>query len=589
MSGVAGNLRVHPMTDSTKYIFVTGGVVSSLGKGLTAASLGMLLEGHGLNVAMQKIDPYINVDPGTMSPFQHGEVYVTDDGAETDLDLGHYERFTHSRIGRASNFTTGRVYDTVIRKERRGDYLGKTVQVVPHITDEIKERISAVSGDDIDVAVCEVGGTVGDIEGLPFLEAIRQFALDRGRGNVLFVHLTLLPHLRASGEMKTKPTQHSVGKLREIGILPDMLICRCEQPIEDELRDKLSLFCNVPRHSVIEEQDVETSIYEVPLVLQQQDVDTVIMKSLGLEPTKTLELAHWEAMIDVLRKPRHTTEIAVVGKYIELQDAYKSIYEALTHGGIANGGTVKIRRVATSEIEADGPEACLRGVHGVLVPGGFGERGLEGKVQTTQWARDHRVPFFGICLGMQVASVEFARHVCGLDGANSTEFDPDTDHPVISLLEEQRELTDKGGTMRLGSYPCRLKPGSLAARAYGESLILERHRHRYEFNNRFRRRLAERGMLFSGLSPDESLVEIVEVTDHPWFVATQFHPEFRSKPTSAHPLFREFVAASICYAEGREPTRDASTGQDDSELPPPADPPTPKAVAARERQEGAGI
>ncbi len=540
------------MSQQTKYIFVTGGVVSSLGKGLTAASLALLLERHGLRIAMQKIDPYINVDPGTMSPFQHGEVYVTDDGAETDLDLGHYERYTDARIGRASNFTTGRIYDSVIRKERRGDYLGKTVQVVPHITNEIKDRILAIANEDVDIAVAEVGGTVGDIEGLPFLEAIRQLALEIGRENVLFVHLTLLPYLRASGEMKTKPTQHSVGKLREIGIQPDVLICRCEQAMSDDLRGKLSMFCNVPREAVIEEQDVEHSIYELPMVLREQGVGTVVLKRLGITPPRaTADLSDWESLVATLLEPEETVEIAVVGKYIALQDAYKSIYEALTHGGIANKVEVKVRRVATADVESDGPERHFAGVDAILVPGGFGERGIDGKIAAVRWARENQIPYFGICLGMQVCCIEAARNVLGLEDANSTEFDRATKHPVISLLEEQRGISDKGGTMRLGSYPCCVATGTRSSDAYGERLILERHRHRYEFNNKYRRRLKEKGFTFSGLSPDSTLVEIIELRDHPWFVATQFHPEFRSKPTNAHPLFRAFVAAARVYGHRR--------------------------------------
>ncbi len=540
-----------------KHIFVTGGVVSSLGKGLTSAAVGLLLEARGFKVAMQKFDPYINVDPGTMSPFQHGEVYVTEDGAETDLDLGHYERFTNAILDRDSNFTTGRIYSSVITKERRGDYLGKTVQVVPHITNEIKDAVKlAAAKRPVDIAITEVGGTVGDIESLPFLEALRQFALEAGRGNVLFVHLTLLPYLRASGEMKTKPTQHSVAKLREIGIQPDILICRCEQPMEEEIRRKISLFCNVPTEAVIEEKDVDHSIYEVPHVLRRQGLDGLILKHLGLEP-RGQDLKEWERILEVIRQPRREVEIALVGKYTELTDAYKSIYEALAHAGIANAARVRVRKVPSAEVEGRGAEEKLAGVSGILVPGGFGERGVLGKIQAIRHAREKRIPFFGICLGMQCASIEFARNVLGLERAHSTEFDRQSPHPVICLMEEQEHVTDMGGTMRLGSFPCRVAPGTRTHAAYGAEQVRERHRHRYEFNNRYRAQFEERGFLFPGLSPDGRLVEIVELRDHPFFVAGQFHPEFQSKPVRPHPLFRAFIEAALALTpEKPAPSRD---------------------------------
>ncbi len=527
-----------------KYIFTTGGVVSSLGKGLTSAAIGLLLEARGLKIAMQKLDPYINVDPGTMNPFQHGEVYVTSDGEETDLDLGHYERFTHAVINQHSNYTTGQIYNEVLRKERRGDYLGACIQVVPHITDAIKSCIRRVNGE-VDVVITELGGTVGDIEGLPFLEAIRQMGLDEGRGNTMYIHLTLLPYLRASGEMKTKPTQHSVAKLREIGIQPDVVICRTQMPLSQEHRQKISLFCNVPPRAVIEEKDVEYSIYEVPLILHGERLDDLIVEHLGLDRTREPDLDEWGRMLERIREPDGEVEIGVVGKYIALHDAYKSIYEALAHGGIANRYRVRFRKVSSEDVEARGPDAMLAGVHGLLVPGGFGERGIEGKIEAIRYARERRIPFFGICLGMQCATIECARHVAGLEGAHSTEFQADTPHPVISLLEEQRTITDKGGTMRLGNYLCCVEPDSAAGRAYAEAEIQERHRHRYEFNNRYREALREAGLRTTGIHPALDLVEIVEFADHPWFVGVQFHPEFRSKPTAPHPLFRDFVRASI--------------------------------------------
>jgi len=528
----------------TKYIFVTGGVVSSLGKGLTSAAIGLLLESHGFTVALQKLDPYLNVDPGTMSPYQHGEVYVTDDGTETDLDLGHYERFTRAKLTRDSNYTTGKIYNEVISKERRGDYLGSTVQVIPHITDEIKRCIGKMDDGEADVIISELGGTVGDIEGQPFLEAIRQFGLEKGRENVMFIHLTLLPYLSASGEVKTKPTQHSVGKLREIGILPDILVCRTEKEMEDGHRRKIALFCNVPVDAVIEERDVDHSIYEVPMVLREQKLDSQILSHLQL-PEGSGDLAEWKEMVDTVCNLTKTTEVTVVGKYIELTDAYKSIYEALTHAGIAHNVDVKFRKVSSEAVEKEGVEALLGGSQAILVPGGFGDRGIEGKISAIRYARENSIPFFGICLGMQCACIEFGRNIIGLEGAHSSEFDKDTPHPVIDLMADQNDVTEKGGTMRLGAYPCDLADGTIAKNAYGEDLIHERHRHRYEFNNSYRQQFEDAGGVFSGLSPDGNLVEIFELPDHPWFVSCQFHPEFQSRPVSAHPLFRDFVRASL--------------------------------------------
>ncbi len=528
----------------TKYIFVTGGVVSSLGKGLTSAAIGLLLESHGFTVALQKLDPYLNVDPGTMSPYQHGEVYVTDDGTETDLDLGHYERFTRAKLTRDSNYTTGKIYNTVISKERRGDYLGSTVQVIPHITDEIKRCIGKMDDGEADVIISELGGTVGDIEGQPFLEAIRQFGLEKGRENVMFIHLTLLPYLSASGEVKTKPTQHSVGKLREIGILPDILVCRTEKEMEDDHRRKIALFCNVPVDAVIEERDVDHSIYEVPMVLREQKLDSQILSHLQL-PEGSGDLAEWKEMVDTVCNLTRTTEVTVVGKYIELTDAYKSIYEALTHAGITHNVDVKFRKVSSEAVEKEGVEALLGGSQAILVPGGFGDRGIEGKISAIRYARENSIPFFGICLGMQCACIEFGRNVMGLEGAHSSEFDKDTPHPVIDLMADQNDVTEKGGTMRLGAYPCDLADGTISRNAYGEDLIHERHRHRYEFNNSYRQQFEDAGGVFSGLSPDGNLVEIFELPDHPWFVSCQFHPEFQSRPVSAHPLFRDFLRASL--------------------------------------------
>lgn len=529
----------------TKHIFVTGGVVSSLGKGLTSASMGMLLEQRGLRVRMQKLDPYINVDPGTMSPYQHGEVYVLDDGSETDLDLGHYERFTSGKLTRDCNYTTGQIYLSVIEKERKGTYLGKTVQVIPHITNEIKSVVRRMGGDDVDVVITEIGGTVGDIESLPFLEAIRQFALDVGRENVLYMHLTLVPYLKAADELKTKPTQHSVGQLREIGIQPDILVCRCEHSISREDREKIALFCNVPVDAVIEEKDKDFSIYEVPISLVDNKLDDLVVDRLGLTTAKTLDISPWTDLLHRLRNPQHELSIAVVGKYAEHKDAYKSIYEAIDHAGMGHQAQVRIGRIQSADIEREGAERLLSGYHGILVPGGFGERGIEGKVQAIKFARERGIPFFGICLGMQCAVIEYGRHMIGLDGAHSSEFDKDSAHPVICLLDEQQNVTQMGGTMRLGKQPTKLDRHSLAGKAYGREDVEERHRHRYEFNNQYRAQFEANGMRFAGTSPDGGLIEIVEVPDHPWFVAVQYHPEFKSKPLAAHPLFLGFVEAAI--------------------------------------------
>lgn len=528
----------------TKHIFVTGGVVSSLGKGLTSASIGMLLERRGLRVRMQKLDPYINVDPGTMSPYQHGEVYVLDDGSETDLDLGHYERFTHSPLTRQSNYTTGQIYLRVIEKERRGEFLGQTVQVIPHITNEIKRCIAKLAEDDVDVIITEIGGTVGDIESQPFLEAIRQFALDAGKENCLYIHLTLIPYLKAAAELKTKPTQHSVGLLRQIGIQPDVLICRTERALPMSDREKIALFCNVPVRAVIEERDKDFSIYEVPLSLVENGLDDLIVKQLGLS-ARSLELDDWRELLHRLRNPDTEISIAVVGKYAEHKDAYKSIYEAIDHAGIEHHAQIRVGRILSEDIQREGPERLLSGYDGILVPGGFGERGIEGKVDAIRWARQRKIPFLGICLGMQCAVIEFARNVVGLTGANSTEFDKDTPHPVVCLLDEQQNITEKGGTMRLGAQTADLNPDSRAAESYGTSQISERHRHRYEFNNQYRQQFEAHGLAFSGTSQHGSLVEIVELPEHPWFVAVQFHPEFKSKPTLPHPLFSGFVQAAV--------------------------------------------
>jgi len=534
-----------------KYIFVTGGVVSSLGKGITSASIGKILEAEGLKVSIQKCDPYINVDPGTMNPFQHGEVYVTEDGAETDLDLGHYERFTSAIMTKDNNFTTGKIYYSVITKERRGDYLGATVQVVPHITNEIISHIKNLSsGKDIDIVICEIGGTVGDIESLPFLEAIRQFKQHLPKGSVINIHVTLVPYLKAAEEVKTKPTQHSVGKLREIGIQPEILICRTEYPLSKKVKEKIALFCNVDEDAVIEAPDVK-DIYEIPLIFKQQGLDRIINRLLELR-CKEADLREWEN--NVVKKALHPSNritIAVVGKYIELNDAYKSIYEALRHGGVANDTKVDVKKIDSEDIEHDGPDRFMDNVSGILVPGGFGSRGIEGKIKAIRFAREKKIPFFGICLGMQCAIIEYARNVCGLKNANSTEFDKATPYPVISLLEEQKRIKDMGGTMRLGAYPCRLKRGTKAYEAYGKDKIFERHRHRYEFDMHYKRTLEKEGLIVSGTSPDLRLVEMIELDSHPWFIAVQFHPEFKSKPDNCHPLFRDFIRAALCYKKQR--------------------------------------
>ncbi len=535
---------------SVKYIFITGGVVSSLGKGITTASIALLLSRRGYRVRMQKLDPYLNVDPGTMSPYQHGEVYVTVDGAETDLDLGHYERFTDIPCCRESNYTTGRIYSSVIAREREGGYLGKTVQVVPHITDEIIASIRSLENTgDFDIAIIEIGGTAGDIESLPFLEAIRQFRQELGRSNGLFIHLTLVPYIRAAGELKTKPSQQSVGILREIGIIPDMLICRSDHRLKLEHKEKLALFCNVTKDLVFEERDVSHSIYEVPLELAKQDLDTYVLELLKLH-VSSLKIQDWKDMVHALIHPQNQeVEIAVVGKYISLTDAYKSIYEALGHGGIANSVKVRFRHLEAEDLEKKDAEKMLDGVHGVLVPGGFGDRGIEGKIEAIRIARERGIPFFGICLGMQCAVIEFIRNVCGLIGANSREFDTKTIHAVIDLMEDQKKVTRKGGTMRLGSYPCKILPDTKAAMTYARKEIAERHRHRFEFNNEFRDIVEEHGMVFSGMSPNGKLVEIVEIADHPWFVACQFHPEFQSTPLNAHPLFYGFIQAAAQHRD----------------------------------------
>ncbi|RME23723.1 MAG: CTP synthase [Deltaproteobacteria bacterium] len=531
-----------------KFIFVTGGVVSGLGKGVAAASIGALMENRGLKISLMKLDPYINVDPGTMNPYQHGEVFVTDDGAETDLDLGHYERFTNEPVSARNNATTGQVYDTVITKERRGDYLGKTVQVIPHITDEIKRRIlEAAEG--VDVCIVEVGGTVGDIEGLPHLEAIRQMRADTGTEHTLYVHLTLVPMIKTVGEMKTKPTQHSVKALREIGIQPDIILCRCERPLDKQLKDKIALFCSTSPSTVFDCPDVDT-IYAVPLQLKEQGLDDKIAEMLNIW-SRAADMKRWRQVVDTLRKGQVVARIGVVGKYVHLVDSYKSLHEALLHGGLACGGRVELDYIDAEELEGERLDDVLGKVDGILVPGGFGERGIEGKIRAVEWARRNRVPLFGICLGMQMMVVEFARHVAGLSGANSSEFDPSTPHPVIHLMEEQKHVSEKGATMRLGAYPCVLRPGTLAMEAYGQREISERHRHRYEFNNEYRQRLEQAGLRLSGTSPDDRLVEICEFPDHPWALGCQFHPEFKSKPFKPHPLFAAFIAAAVRYRSNR--------------------------------------
>lgn len=534
-----------------RHIFVTGGVVSSLGKGLTCASIGMLLERRGLRVRLQKFDPYLNVDPGTMSPYQHGEVYVLDDGSETDLDLGHYERFTNAPLTKDCNFTTGKIYSSVIEKERKGQYLGQTVQVIPHITNEIKGAIRKLVTPEVDVVITEIGGTVGDIEGLPFLEAIRQFALDIGKHNCLYIHLTLIPYLKAAGEAKTKPTQHSVSQLRQIGIQPDILICRTERAMSKGDAEKIALFCNVEPRAVIEERDKEFSIYEVPLSLVENKLDELIVQKLSL-PARSLEIDDWRQLLQRIRNPAHEVTIAVVGKYIKHHDAYKSVYESLDHAGISLGARVAVRKIEAEEIEREGAERMLSGMDGILVPGGFGDRGIAGKIEAIRYARERQIPFFGICLGLQCAVIEFARNVVGLKDANTTEIDQNCADPVVCLLDEQFGITQMGGTMRLGMYPCALTEGSKARLAYGSPVVQERHRHRYEFNNQYRQQFAANGLLVSGTSPDGNLVEVIELANHPWFVAVQCHPEFRSKPTQAHPLFRAFVQSSLGRREARK-------------------------------------
>lgn len=542
----------------TKFIFVTGGVLSSLGKGLAAASIGALLESRGLTVTFQKLDPYINVDPGTMNPFQHGEVFVTDDGAEADLDMGHYERYTSAVMAQKNNYTSGRIYYSVISKERRGEYLGGTVQVIPHITDEIKNSILQLA-DSVDVAIIEIGGTIGDIESLPFLEAIRQLRFDMGRNNTLFIHVTLVPYIKTAGEVKTKPTQHSVKELRAIGIQPDILLCRTAKTLTKELKEKIALFCNVSTDAVITARDVK-SIYEVPLHFNKEGLDDKVLELLNIW-ARAPRLSAWEELVQKINKPTHQVTIAIIGKYVELTESYKSLHEALVHGGVANNARVELRYVGAEELEEDEEKAAtlLAGAHGILVPGGFGERGVDGKIRAVTHARQNRIPFFGICLGMQLAVVEFARNIADMPDAHSTEFNPRTTHPVIYLMKEwydyrtqqvqvRDEHSDMGGTLRLGSYPCHLHKSTLAYQAYGQKEIHERHRHRYEFNAKFRRALEDNGLTVSGVSPDNTLVEIVELADHPWFLGCQFHPEFKSKPMQPHPLFRDFIRAAMTFS-----------------------------------------
>ncbi len=529
---------------STKYVFVTGGVVSSLGKGITAASLGRLLKNRGLKVSIQKFDPYLNVDPGTMSPYQHGEVFVTDDGAETDLDLGHYERFIDENLSKNSNVTTGKVYWSVISKERKGEYLGGTVQVIPHITNEIKSRVYRVEKErEVDVVITEIGGTVGDIESLPFLEAIRQIKYEVGRENVCFIHVTLVPYLGKAGELKTKPTQHSVKELRSIGIQPDIIVCRSEKQISDELKDKIGLFCNIDGNSVIQNLDAE-NLYEVPLLLHEEGLDNLVCEKLALG-CRGIDNSEWINMVNRLKNLSKNVTIAIVGKYIELHDAYISVVEALNHGGLANDANVNIKWVNSTEVTESNVEELLKDIDGVLVPGGFGDRGIEGKIEAIRWARENKTPFLGICLGMQCSVIEFARNVLGYEGAQSSEIDPETPYPVIDLMPEQKDVDEKGGTMRLGLYPCKLDKDSNAFKAYGQELIYERHRHRYEFNNQYKKDIINGGMSITGTSPDGRLAEIVEIKDHPWFVASQFHPELKSRPNRPHPLFRNFIKAAL--------------------------------------------
>jgi CTP synthase len=547
-------MRRSDSRSKSKFIFVTGGVVSSLGKGIASATIGCLLESHGLRVATQKFDPYINVDPGTMSPFQHGEVYVTDDGAETDLDLGHYERFTSATLSRLNNVTTGQIYYEVIQKERRGEYLGKTVQVVPHITDEIKGRVYKLAAQGYDVVITEIGGTVGDIEGLPFLEAIRQVPYDVGRENVLYIHLTLVPFIRAAAELKTKPTQHSVMHLREIGIQPDVLLCRTEQRFSDEIAAKIAMFCNVDSDCVFQAWDVD-EIYRIPLVYHEQGLDRVLLRLLKLEsPKGQADLSGWMRFAEQLDSREDTVHIGFVGKYVDLQDAYKSVYEALRHAGVANGVNVRIHRIEAEDVDAEALDEQLDHMDGVLVPGGFGSRGIEGKIAAAGHARRTKIPYLGICLGLQIAVIEFSRNVCGLAGANSTEFDQQSPHPVIDLMAEQKSIQAMGGTMRLGAYDCTIREGTRAAEAYGQMLIRERHRHRYEVNNKYLHQLAEHGLVISGVNEQTNLVEMIELPDHPWFVGCQFHPEFKSKPLAPHPLFVRFIAAAKArHLERRRP------------------------------------
>ena len=540
-----------------KYIFVTGGVVSSLGKGLAAASLGTLLELRGLRVVFQKFDPYLNVDPGTMNPFQHGEVYVLNDGAETDLDLGHYERFTNCVLSRHNNLTSGQVYERVILKERRGDYLGKTVQVIPHVTDVIKDRIRELSDENkYDVVITEIGGTAGDIEGLPFLEAIRQFILEAGPQNVVNIHVTLVPYIKAAAELKTKPTQQSVAKLREIGLQPQVLICRTEKPLDREVRQKLSMFCSVSEKAVIEARDVEHTVYEYPLMLHAEGLDQLVCDLLHLQ-TPEPDLANWRKFVERVISPKKQVTIAVVGKYIDLQDAYKSIYESLTHAAASEDCGINLKLVDAETLQ-EGVDGKLKDVAGVLIPGGFGQRGVEGKIKAARFAREHKVPYLGLCLGMQVATIEFARNVCGLEGANSTEFDKAAKEPVISLLEEQREIRNKGASMRLGTWPTKIAKGTLAEKIYGNGEVLERHRHRYEFNMKYRDRMNEKGFVISGTSPDGALAELIELRDHPYFIGCQYHPEFQSKPNKPHPLFKAFIQA--CLVRQANPEMRAATG-----------------------------
>lgn len=532
-----------------KFIFVTGGVVSGLGKGITAASLGRILKNRGLRVTIQKFDPYINVDPGTMSPYQHGEVFVTEDGAETDLDLGHYERFIDNNLTQANNVTSGRIYWSVITKERRGDYLGGTVQVIPHITNEIKDRILQAATPDTDIVITEIGGTVGDIESLPFLEAIREMKGEVGRENVLYIHVTLIPYLSVSGEVKTKPTQHSVAELRSIGISPQIIVCRTEVPLSLDVKRKIALFCDTEIDSVIEARDAEV-LYEVPLLLREQGFDDTALRHLNVQDVEGTDMSEWCRMVDRIKHLQHQVRIAVVGKYVALPDAYASVAAALQHGGYENDASVDILWVQSEDVTEDNVGELLAGVDGILVPGGFGDRGIEGKIIASRYARTHKIPYFGICLGMQVAVVEFARHVAKLHGAHSSEIDPDTKHPVIDLLPEQKFIEEKGGTMRLGGYECKVTPDTHAARAYRESQVTERHRHRFEFNNDYRQQLVEAGLLISGTSPDGRLVEMVELADHPWYVGVQFHPEFTSRPNRAQPLFRDFVGHALRYQQG---------------------------------------